>query len=34
MVRTIISTKLKEDFSKAGLNSFADNAANVLTTGE
>ena len=34
MVRTVISTKFKEDFAKAGLNSLADGAANMLTTGE
>jgi len=34
MARTIVSAKLKENFSKAGLNSLADDAANVFTTGE
>jgi hypothetical protein len=34
MVRTIVSTKLKEDFPKAGLNGLADDAADVLTTSE
>lgn len=33
-MRTVVSAKLKENFSKARLNSFTNDAANVLTTGK
>ena len=33
-IRTIVSAKLKENFSKAGLDSLADDATDVFATSE